>query len=462
MSNSTLELAKALAQNMTMEAIKGFALIGRSIVSPVYPKSHGDQWWQKPGFGVQYQIEYRPGWAWNRDFNEFSRSMTDEDGRLKFNGPFCKVDEWVRLSQEVGVDYHMFETKWHDGICYFSTELTDWKTETDYTAQFTELSRSAGIPLQFYYSSIFDHNPQFDPIQPNPLTMSFIGRPGNQVYDDYIRGHYREIMEQYNPDSMWIDWYWPDQATDTTIDFFLENYPDVVLSFNMSSLQQSSHSRLHYTSGEAHALDGHFVKIAKEPDGSTIFVFSSAWKWSTLNRRMLKQPWELITPAGKWWQDPSLRDDPYDLLRMGAIAMASGGKLITGVTAQMDGSVYPDQVKQLKIFGEWYGPRRRLFSEAVPMRYRHREPRGVRVSPASIKTVASESNGNILLHLVNMDGATRPVELVLTGKPWSGTRRIVLEPSGRELQCESSSGKVKALIGSEDVDRVDTILRLES
>jgi len=177
---------------------------------------------------------------------------------------------------------------------------------------------------------------------------------------------------------------------------------------------------------------------------------------------MLKQPWELITPAGQWWQDPSLRDDPYDLVRMGAIAMASGGKLIKGVTAQMDGSVYPDQVKQLKIFGEWYGPRRRLFSEAVPMRYRHREPRGVRVSPASIKTVACESNGNILLHHVNMDGATRPVKLVLSGKQWSGVKRIILEPSGRNLRCESSSGKVKAMIGSEDVDSVDTILRLES
>ena len=38
------------------------------------------RWWQKPGLAVQYQIEFRPGWEWQRDWTEFNRSMTDENG----------------------------------------------------------------------------------------------------------------------------------------------------------------------------------------------------------------------------------------------------------------------------------------------------------------------------------------------------------------------------------------------
>ena len=75
-----------------------------------------------------------------------------------------------------------------------------------------------------YYSSIFDHNPQFDPVQPSRQTVSFMGIPDNPTYDEYLHGQYSEIMAQYRPDGMWIGWYWPDQCTHTTIDFFRTNY----------------------------------------------------------------------------------------------------------------------------------------------------------------------------------------------------------------------------------------------
>lgn len=454
------ELVLALARGIAPEVIKGFAHVQKSHISPVVPTARSDAWWQRPGLGIMYQIECRPGWRWNRDFAEFNRSMTDEGGKLVFNGPFCKTEEWVELSKEVGIDYHIMEIKWHDGICYFDTKLTDWKTEEDYAGRFAEASRRAGIPFMYYYSSIFDHNPQFDPVQPSRQTVSFMGIPDNPTYDEYLRGQYAEIMEQYRPDGMWIDWYWPDQCTQTTIDFFRTNYPETVLAFNASNLFASSYCRIDYTSGEAHDLDGPYFKLVRE-EGGFLAVFSSTWKWAALNRRTLAHPWELITPAGRWWQDPSLRDDPYDLVRMAAITMASGGKLCMGVTAQMDGSVYPDQVEQLRILGEWYKPRRALFAESVPLRYRFREPLGVQAHPESVRLIACRRGDDLLLHLINMDGATRPIELSLHGSFWNRAERAYLEPSGKELQIEKSREKIKAMIRPEDIDRADTILRLE-
>jgi len=116
------------------------------------------EWWQRPGFGIMYQIEARPGWIWNRNFDKFNASMMDENGNLQFNGPFCKMKKWVEFSKKVGVDYHIFEAKWHDGICYWDTKLTDYKTPEDYCKIFTEESKKYNIPCMYYYSSIFDHN----------------------------------------------------------------------------------------------------------------------------------------------------------------------------------------------------------------------------------------------------------------------------------------------------------------
>ncbi|MGQ4876375.1 MAG: alpha-L-fucosidase [Promethearchaeia archaeon] len=137
--------------------------------------SKNKEWWKGPGLGIQFQIEIRPGWLWNRNYDKYNELMKDVKGNLNFNGPFCKIKDWVRLSKELGADYHSFESKWHDGICFFNTKYIDWKTPTDYCKIFADESRKAEIPFLFYYSNIFDHNPLFDDIQPfKNGTSSFI------------------------------------------------------------------------------------------------------------------------------------------------------------------------------------------------------------------------------------------------------------------------------------------------
>lgn len=453
---------KRVMKWMAAEWTVALANILRRLAFPVKPAyAPGDPWWKKPGLGIMYQIEFRPGMDWDRDYEKFNPSMM-ENGKIKFNGPFCKIADWVELSRQVGVDYHVFESKWHDGICYFDTKLTGWKTEDDYCGQFAESSRRAGIPFMYYYSTVFDHNPKFDAIQPNPhSTFSDLSMDPQPLYEDYLLGHYREIMERYRPDGMWFDWYWPDRATNLTIDFFRAHYRDTVITFNLSHYFPSAHKRLDYTTGEAHDLTGNYIKLVKT-GAMRLPIFTGAWKWATLGRRVLDHPTELISPAGKWWQDPSLRDDPNDLLRMTAIILACGGKFCLGATSQMNGDLYPDQVTQLKILGEWYQTRKILFTDSVPMRYRTEMVPGLKVTPASVKTIAAQNGGDTLLHLVNMDGATRPITVEFRGRRWKGLAAVSLEPSGKELKLERSDGFAKTTIRSEDIDPVDMILRLKS
>jgi alpha-L-fucosidase len=408
-----------------------------------------------------YQVEGRPGWEWDRDYTRFNASMRDDDGRFAFDGPYCRISDWVDFSRDVAAaDYHILEIKWHDGICYFDTTITDWKTDEDYALEFAELSRASGFPFMYYYSSVFDHNPQFDDIQLDPtVTPSFIGLRPEPEYIDYLLGQYREILDRYAPDGMWLDWYWADRSTRESIDFFRE-HPGTVLTFNLSSYYSTSFGRLHYTTGEAHTLDGPYVRLRRESSGVMVPVFSSVWKWSNLNRALLNHPWELITPAGKWWQDPSLRDDPLDLVRMAAIVMASGGKICPGLTSRMDGTIYPDQVKQLSILGDWYRPRKPLFTESSPLRYRLARVPGVRVSDRSVKTVCAFGRGEYILHLLSLTGVNGDMTVSFDGERWRSTDKVVIEPEGEELPLDERDGRRVLRIPLDLLDPADTILRV--
>jgi hypothetical protein len=87
------------------------ASLGTDAALPDRPADAGRPWWQRPGIGVMYQIEARPGWSWQRNFDRFNAALRAPDGGLCFDGPKARCREWVALSQRLGCDYHTFEAK---------------------------------------------------------------------------------------------------------------------------------------------------------------------------------------------------------------------------------------------------------------------------------------------------------------------------------------------------------------
>lgn len=453
-------------------------------------------WWQKPGFGIQYQIEARPGWRWNRNYEKFNASMMDENRNLKFNGPLCKMKDWVEFSRQIGVDYHIFEVKWHDGICYFNTKYTNWKTPEDYVQIYAEESRKARIPFMFYYSSIFDHNPQFDAIQPlktcTPsyftLRTTFILRKtliqgfsfvfaigagilfklnrifrrypkdksakwfdhfrftpfkdDPKTYEIYMFNQLTELVTKYKPDGLWMDWYMLslEDSAYKIMDFMEKKYPDVVLTFNDSI--DSKLRWAHYTTAEAHD-----VKAA----------------WNKGNRyRRNKSPWELIGPAANAWDNFLPRPDPHEAARMAAILMASGGKACFGMPAQMDGTLYAGPAGQLAQFGQWYKKRKALFQDATPMDYKGQKVPGIAVKEKHVKTIGCIHGNDPLIHLIYLFGVPRQDLIVkFCRKNWDALEKILLEPEQQELDFTKDALEITLTIPKQDVDQTDTILRLK-
>lgn len=439
-------------------------LIARALVRRGEPASWQETpaqdraWWQKPGLGVLFQTEHRDGWEWDRDFERFNAGIADDEGRLRDAGLTCRAEEWVRFSERVGLDYHLFQAKWHDGICFFDTETTQWRTERDYAREFADASRAAGIPFFFYYSSVFDHNPQFDPIQPSRTsTPSLIGN--HPEYQSYLRRQYDELIDRYRPDGMWIDWYWGEGATETTIEHLRSKHPETVIAFNLANLYPASFSRIDVTSAEAHRYSGPLVRFRKEAT-LRVPVLTSAVLWSNLNRAVFRHQWELASPTGRWWEDSTLRDDRNDIIRSLAMVLASGGRFMVGVRVNSDGSLAESHLEQWSLIADWYGSRKQLFRDATPLRYAGLRPPGARVKGRGFDLVAARGPDGLLLHVINRRGVTRGLEIRLGGRMWREAGGATLMPAGRPLAMEQRGSHRTVKIEPADLDPVDTIIQL--
>lgn len=429
-------------------------------------------WWQRPGLGIAYTVEYRPGWAWNRNFKKYNRTFTDDKGNFIFPGPFCKVDQFVQISKDAGADYHMLYAKWHDGICFFNTKLTHWKSDEDYMAEFSRLSKGEGIPFTIYYSSIFDHNPLFDSIQPFPYsTLSYIQHP---KYLDYMKKQYHELVRQYQPDGIWLDWYtdniFENATVRTTVDFFRNNYPDVILTFNMSSKYKSAYNILSHTTEEIHSLgdpepdvsgiiNSEFFSAFAAPVFYTAFGGTKGWETANKSRRTFNHHWSIVSPVGVFWQDPRLRADTYHLPRIVATVMACGGHITIQANLDIDGYVMEDHVRQIELIGEWYKPRKHLFNNAAAIKYAGESAPGISGLPEGYSTIASQVGGDVLIHVIKREGSLIPSSIAISETHWAGVKAVYLEPEHYPLEISKIGNTILVNLEGK-IDPVDTILRL--
>jgi len=470
-------------------------LFGVAAGDPDRPRS----WWERPGLGLMFQIEARPGWWWQRNFDRFNASLKGPDGSLRFEGPFPQMAEWVALSQRLGCDYHMYEAKWHDGICNWDTQQTLWKTPTDYCRQFADESRAAGIPYGFYYSVVFDHNPDFDEIQPLRRSTSShlamrggkgaalrkslgftqitrllfwnrdreLARTGVRIrrptphfdefelndftydrerYVRYVLAQLEELCGEYGAELIWADWFGArgDAMSNEVMEFMRERYPRVVLTFNLSLMYRPRWA--HYLCSEAHGI-------------------ANTWKQVSRYRR-LRGAWELVSPAALSWDVPQPKPNPIENALVAAMIMAAGGKVNFGVASEMDGSLRPEVVAQLEALGQWYRSRKSLFIDAVPMRCTGAGIPGVhlRGRAGRYRYLGTEHAGDRLLHVFDLLArglpAEAPVRIGFAGPEWQNVDEIRLEPSGRRLEIEERRTGLAVEIPASSIDLIDTILRI--
>ncbi|HEY0089490.1 MAG TPA: hypothetical protein VGB37_11645, partial [Candidatus Lokiarchaeia archaeon] len=236
-------------------------------------------------------------------------------------------------------------------------------------------------------------------------------------------------------------WYFGkrENSAPLIMEFMEKNYPEIVLAFN-NSLMGIKLKWSYYMAGEAHNI-------------------GDAWSYSNFYRKSEK-PWELIGPSALAWDVPIARPDPYEIFRLAAIAMASGGKMCFGLPSQMNGELFPEPSQNLELLGNWYRPRHALFTESIPMIYEGEKVPGVEVSEKEFGTIGSITEDDTLVHLINFKGQKKELTIEFTLQHWPKIKKIVLEPNKKELERKKTNNKIILLLSKEDIDPADTILRI--
>lgn len=96
----------------------------------------------------------------------------------KYADSFNPVDynprECARAAKNAGMKYAVMTTKHHDGFCMFDSKYTDYKsTKTpagrDLIREFVEAFRAEGLKVEFYYSLIDWHHPDYPNVGNHPM-----------------------------------------------------------------------------------------------------------------------------------------------------------------------------------------------------------------------------------------------------------------------------------------------------
>ncbi|MFW9882552.1 MAG: alpha-L-fucosidase, partial [Candidatus Thorarchaeota archaeon] len=261
-----------------------------------------------------------------------------------------------------------------------------------------------------------------------------------QKYETYLINQIKELIDNYKPSGMWMDWYSGEEEASTflVMDFLEKNYPDVILTYNVSIERKPRY--ILYLSGEAHDV-------------------KAAWKAGNMHRSKEK-PWEICGPAAYGWDVPLTRSDPFEIFRIATIIMASGGKYCFGLPSQMDGELYPEPAKDVERFCDWYKLRKNLFTEAIPMNYEGDTVPGIKLNDSQFGIIGSIYNDDILIHIVNFESLIKDLTIKFSTKQWGTIDKIFIEPNKKHLHHNKTNNWIIAVIKKEDIDIVNTILRI--
>jgi alpha-L-fucosidase len=114
---------------------------------------------------------------------------------------------WASLFKDAGARYVVLVTKHKEGFLlwpsrYPSPHKPHYVAERDIAGDLTAAVRARGMRMGFYYNG-GDWTFKFLPIR--DMADVLLGVPQDQVYANYLTGHYQELIDRYQPSVLWND-----------------------------------------------------------------------------------------------------------------------------------------------------------------------------------------------------------------------------------------------------------------
>jgi len=243
------------------------------------------------------------------------------------------VAHWAGLFAEAGARYVVPVTKHHDGFLMWRSDVPNphrsgWMAERDHVGELAAAVRERGLRFGLYYSGGIDWTFQPPPIA--DLMGLITAVPSSSAYCDYAIAHVRELIDRYEPASLWNDIGWPAPLDpNDTFAYYYDRVPDGIVNdrFNVIAVAQ----------GTLHA------DIAT-PEYST--TASDARKW------------EVCRGIGRSFgynrmESEATMPSVDELVWMLVDIVARGGNLLLNVGPTADGQIPMAQAARLTALGWW-------------------------------------------------------------------------------------------------------------
>ena len=119
-------------------------------VVPSEPTSTEEPWYGSPRLAAMTGFIYEPKSAYTMD--QWRKGLAD-----RFD-----ADRWAQDFAEAGCSYVIFYSKWIDGLCFWDTKTTGFKTQRDFVKELSDACHRHGVRIIYYWNHLSDGNPEFD------------------------------------------------------------------------------------------------------------------------------------------------------------------------------------------------------------------------------------------------------------------------------------------------------------
>lgn len=316
----------------------------------------------------------------------------------------------VGLFKEAGAGYVIPTTKHHDGIALWDAPRSDGRNTVergprrDLVREFAEATRAAGLRFGTYFSGGLDWHFRPTVALLTDQDVHVHHRPRDAEFGAFNAEQIRDLIDRYEPDILWNDINWPDEA---------KNFdPDGLGTIFNEFYERVPHGVVNDRFGVSHA---DYLTTEYEV---------------TLGREDAGRPWENCRGLGYSFGYNQVEDERHYLSgRQAAMALVDvvsrGGHLLLNVGPRADGTLPPLQHQALEELGEWMREgNRTLLSGARPGSLADIE------IPAQLWVRAIEKDGVRHLFVDLVDGEPGQDETTVTVNV-AGEDRVVYLPRHR-------------------------------
>ncbi|MEM9917241.1 MAG: alpha-L-fucosidase [Bacteroidota bacterium] len=259
------------------------------------------------------------------------------------------ANEWISVFKKSGAKYVVPVAEHHDGFAMYNSKHTRWNAvkmgpQRDVLGELFEAGRKQGLYMgassHFAFNwSYYNKKDHFDTVDPSYSDLySEKGKDLNEPVSDAFKqlwwNRTTDIIDSYQPDIMWFDFYWDSEA-------FKEYHPKMAAYLYNSGLAR----------GKEVVLQNKNHHFPSFPEGTIVYDLERG-KMAGIK----KQTWQTDTSIGKnsWcytkgWQSKdanTLVDDLIDIV-------SKNGTMLLNIGPKADGTIPEDQKDILLAIGKW-------------------------------------------------------------------------------------------------------------